>query len=1373
MKRADSTPPGLPTRLTVGGLGAVEARWLAAGGAGWIARGAAPDGRVVGLKVAREAGEPGRARLAHEAFVRAVVGGALAPVGGGRVALAAGWHALLAFPWIEGEPLDASLRDAEDAERALAALARDVGAALARLHALGLRHGDVKPANVLRADGGEPRFALIDLGLAAPVGTALAGGTPAFLPPELAQSRDRLGPEADVFALGATARGWASRVGARLSDDHWAIRATSTRPGDRPSAAGLAGCSARPEVAGAYVMARRRAIEEAARSGASAPTGPAVAWLSPLLATLSGMRADAEVSPDALTPASPGSAMPEMDTHERTTLITSVLGADALRWTLPASLSDEPSLLAALERLASLAAPTSADLVRAARAERDGAGALSSRLAAVAARPADEGALDALARCAAEGQRADEASEAAAIAVLRRAGRAEEVLSLVRTRLAEAPLDPTRLLECAEVLRAAGLREEAARVASTQGAPVTDACLAVRARLALDAGDVEACEAALARASDPRAPEIAEVSALVAAMTGHPERGLAALTGVVEPDGERGARMELVRGMLAHGLGDAQAALRAFERSAEQARALGAAPLEASARASLVAAAHDAGRMGLAAEAADRAVALLDRLGRAHDAARARLNRGAVMLALGAHAEAAADAEAAQRSGDPRTVRYARWLAIDVALDREGALPDAELIAPGADPAREDDDDAIDDEQVLAAAYDWLRGRAPSRARRARVEASLAGRAPTVRWCWWRAALRGGDAAAALDGVLRDDDLAAPPALVGPTLALAIEAARQSGRADAARLLSERLVRRVARLEEDVPPAYRARFAETSWARAARGDASARADELGLGAAQIDLLARIARAMHERASLGDLLRQVVDGLVLWVGAERGLLLLRAPGQEPGVPRLVPRVARGLAREDLRGDQLTLSRTLAARALSTREPVVALDAAGEHDADDTVGASIHALHLRSVLAVPLFARGEALGVVYLDDRVRRGAFGPREVGWVRLLATHAAAAIADARDTLRLRRLARQAERARRRLEEHLVSTEGALEIARAELATRGATVAGGDPRGFRHPYEAILGESAAVRRMLSIVDRIVDAPDARVPILIGGESGTGKELVAHAIHEHGPRARKPFVAENCGAIPEALLESTLFGHVRGAFTGADRARAGLFEVAAGGTLFLDEVAELGLSMQAKLLRVLQDGEVRPIGAERGKMIDVRVIAATHRDLSAMVRAGTFREDLYYRLAVVTVSVPPLRERAEDVPLLVEHFLRRFAGGRRVRVSRRALAALATAPWPGNVRQLENEIRRALVLGDDALDVEHLSAEVAHPGLATREGGGAPSLREQLDALEYRLVREALRKHGGNQTRAAVDLGVSRFGLQKMLKRLGLAAERPS
>jgi serine/threonine-protein kinase PknK len=278
-------------------------------------------------------------------------------------------------------------------------------------------------------------------------------------------------------------------------------------------------------------------------------------------------------------------------------------------------------------------------------------------------------------------------------------------------------------------------------------------------------------------------------------------------------------------------------------------------------------------------------------------------------------------------------------------------------------------------------------------------------------------------------------------------------------------------------------------------------------------------------------------------------------------------------------------------------------------------------------------------------------------------------------------------------------------------------------------------------------------------------VLLYGESGSGKELIAQAIHTNGPRASRPFVGENCGAIPEGLLESTLFGHVRGAFTGADRPRSGLFEAADHGTLFLDEIGEMSLGMQAKLLRVLEDGMVRPLGTERARKVDVRIIAATHRDLEAMVRSRAFREDLFYRLNIITIRIPPLRERASDIPLIVQHLLEKH-GRSGVRVTRAAMERLLSYAWPGNVRQLQNEVRRALVLSDGVIDREHLSPDIANVTPPSPLEFGL-RVRPRVDALEAQLVREALDRTKGNQTQAAKLLGLSRFGLQKMMKRLGV------
>ena len=300
---------------------------------------------------------------------------------------------------------------------------------------------------------------------------------------------------------------------------------------------------------------------------------------------------------------------------------------------------------------------------------------------------------------------------------------------------------------------------------------------------------------------------------------------------------------------------------------------------------------------------------------------------------------------------------------------------------------------------------------------------------------------------------------------------------------------------------------------------------------------------------------------------------------------------------------------------------------------------------------------------------------------------------------------------------------------------------------------------SLLGHSGPMRMLHELVERVAHSD---VPVLVRGESGSGKELVARALHVEGPRRPGPFVAINCTALPQALLERELFGHVKGAFTGATTARRGLFVEADGGTLFLDEIGDMAPELQAKLLRVLEDGEVRAVGADGARGVDVRVIAATHQDLETRVKEGRFRADLFYRLNVVALRVPPLRERREDIPLLVEHFVAQ-ARTRNPRSPVTALAAeavaeLARMPWPGNVRELENLVERLVLLGgrpsvDVALLRQHASTgapeptPAAHPLLTAREQ--VVPLRQ----LESEYIAWVIARCGGNKTRAAELLGI--------------------
>jgi Nif-specific regulatory protein len=310
----------------------------------------------------------------------------------------------------------------------------------------------------------------------------------------------------------------------------------------------------------------------------------------------------------------------------------------------------------------------------------------------------------------------------------------------------------------------------------------------------------------------------------------------------------------------------------------------------------------------------------------------------------------------------------------------------------------------------------------------------------------------------------------------------------------------------------------------------------------------------------------------------------------------------------------------------------------------------------------------------------------------------------------------------------------------------------------------------MVGQSAALRQILRQLEKVIDT---RATVCIEGETGTGKELVAHAIHHQGRRRDKLFVAVNCAALPDALLESELFGHKKGAFTGAAEDKKGLFEIADCGTLFLDELGEMSLPVQAKLLRVLQEGEVRPVGATSSRAVDVRILCATNRPLEKEVEAGRFRQDLYYRLRVFPIRLPPLRERREDVRLLAEHFLAKYTHDMKKAVagfSNDAMDQLAAYRWPGNIRELENEVQRLVIQCEDGSFVrpDDLSPHIRKvEALASRAAPAQGTLKERMDEVERWLLAEALREHGGNKTRTAEALGITREGLHKKLAKFDM------
>ena len=517
----------------------------------------------------------------------------------------------------------------------------------------------------------------------------------------------------------------------------------------------------------------------------------------------------------------------------------------------------------------------------------------------------------------------------------------------------------------------------------------------------------------------------------------------------------------------------------------------------------------------------------------------------------------------------------------------------------------------------------------------------------------------------------------------------------------------------------------------------------------------LDINKRLARVTEE----DRLLDLVLDAALDLTGADRALVASKAEGDgEPVVRR--DRGGAGADRE---------SWSAAARRALSSGRSVRLDG----DGGDQV----------PLLCVPLRGEREPVGVVYLDRAGGREPFGAREAALLEAFADQASLALQTAALVRENRDRSQDLEAAGKRLAEANRALEDALRARTEERDTaREEADRARSDRILKYRYDRIIGRGAAMRNLLALVDKVTDS---NVPVLVEGESGTGKELVARAIHFNGPRARGPFAVENCAAVPDALIENELFGHERGAFTGADRAQEGLFERADGGTVFLDEVGDMSPEMQKKLLRVLQEGEVRRVGGKETRKVDVRVLAATNRDLARLVKENRFREDLFYRICVVRIRIPPLRERREDVPLLAAHFLDRLAeerGGSAPRLEAEALDALSVYSWPGNVRELENEIRRAATLSEGALGVDALSPHVREarargraPGggtavsvaMPTGEGDDRRTLKQAVEDLERVLLLEVLKETGGNKTRASRVLGLSRLGLRKKMGRYGM------
>lgn len=527
--------------------------------------------------------------------------------------------------------------------------------------------------------------------------------------------------------------------------------------------------------------------------------------------------------------------------------------------------------------------------------------------------------------------------------------------------------------------------------------------------------------------------------------------------------------------------------------------------------------------------------------------------------------------------------------------------------------------------------------------------------------------------------------------------------------------------------------------------------------------ARYRLLYDLGCAFASRTDLDELLPLIIAKCREALEAEGAAVLLidrlRNEFYFPYISDTDKEVARRLEAMRFRADL-----GIAGVAVTSRRPLRIDDAQSDprfyHGADKVSG-----LTTRNLVAVPLLSQQGALGVVEVVNRKGQYAFSDEDVRFLEALSGSIAIAIENAQ----LYQQMRQSE---------------------AKLRTQVGTLRRDLAREQR--FEEIVGNSAAISQVYKLMDT---AAASSITVLIQGETGTGKELVARGIHRGSARADAPFLAINCAAMPETLLESELFGHRKGSFTGALRDNPGLFRSASGGTVFLDEVGNMPLSMQAKLLRVLEEEEVVPIGDSFPSKVDVRVLSATNRDLREEVKRGTFREDLYYRLAVFPIHVPPLRERIDDIPLLAQFFLHRACEREHKHLmgfDEPALAVLANHGWPGNVRELQNEIERAVALAreGDVVGVSHLSPELSTetalasvaegvtesgaisdlaPGAlvsnAISDAMGFDSIlfRQARAEFEARFITRMLERTSGNVSRAARQMGMSRVQLQRKLK----------
>lgn len=474
-------------------------------------------------------------------------------------------------------------------------------------------------------------------------------------------------------------------------------------------------------------------------------------------------------------------------------------------------------------------------------------------------------------------------------------------------------------------------------------------------------------------------------------------------------------------------------------------------------------------------------------------------------------------------------------------------------------------------------------------------------------------------------------------------------------------------------------------------------------------------LLKISQIINSIIDYQELLEQIMDLAIEKLNAERGVIVLKEE------KRILPVVAREFTQKDL-ADLTEISSSILNQVLQEQKPILIHDAL-QTDFKSAQSVLMHSI--QSVMCVPLISQDNFLGVIYVDSRSKKGIFTQDDLDFLSAFSHQAAIAVENAR----LRQLLLEENKY---LKTELVKTT---------------------------QFENIIGRSAQMTKVFDLMQKLLNS---NIPVLIEGETGTGKELVARALHYNGLRQKGKFVALYCGSMPETLLESELFGYKKGAFTGAVTDKKGLFEEADQGTLFLDEIIDVGLAIQAKLLRVLQEGEFRRVGETISRKADVRIISASNRNLAQAVKDGKFREDLFYRIQGVTINLPSLRNRGDDILLLANHFLTRYAQKEKKSIkgfTPESKEMLLSYHWPGNVRELENAVARACALTtQDKITVEDL-------GIKLQAKSALGGLKNEVEQKEREFILGILEEVGGNRTKAAEKLGVSRRTLQYKLKKL--------